>query len=556
VHDNNNHQQQQQPAMGSLASWAIPQPLNPAYDPEEEAPRRSAAAITKPQPQSYSLSFAFNPQSKAPGPQAAAAAAYNNVSSRQPAADPVHDNHQHHHQQQQQRQQPAMGSLASWAIPQPLNPAQDPEEEAPRRPAAAITKPQPRPYSLSFDFTPKSKAPGPQEAAAAAYSNLSSRQPAADPVQDNHQHQQQQQQPGFGSLASWAIPEPLNPAYDVEEAAPRRPAAAITKPQPQPYSLSFDFSPISKAHGRQEAAAAAAYSNVSSSQQVPAAAPAAAAAGTVGRSHQQQSAAGKGAAGLEVDAWSGADRCRQQQQPLRLRQEISTSPCFEFSIKPPENKAPAAVAADIRASSKQHAPADDDDVPCCPPPNVRDARYRHGQHPDGSWSSFVWTAAGYIWHDQEFKILKDPLIEQQKAAAAAACGGLQALRSRALPAAHLQQTWPGKMRATALTSDWEPAVAMLSALIKMSDHPGAAKIGCLAAAIKGCKDMLLVIRKKRIELYKETERCVTVCDKRPEPLPDADLKAKSKRCREKAAVLDDMIAMYERQLAVLKAKRC
>jgi hypothetical protein len=109
------------------------------------------------------------------------------------------------------------------------------------------------------------------------------------------------------------------------------------------------------------------------------------------------------------------------------------------------------------------------------------------------------------------------------------------------------------MQTAALIYGWQPAVAMLSALIKMSDHPAAASIGCMPAAINGCEDILCAMKRKRYNLYKDTERRVTVSGTCPKPLPDAILKAESKRCRGKAAVLDDMIAMYERQLAVLKA---
>jgi hypothetical protein len=227
---------------------------------------------------------------------------------------------------------------------------------------------------------------------------------------------------------------------------------------------------------------------------------------------------------LEVDAWSGADRCQQQQQQsLRLRHSDSVSSSREFGFEATEHKAAAAAAAaaDSHGSSKQY----DDDAPCCPAPNVNhaslDVRLR---------LSSVWTAAGYIHFDGKYNILKDPLMEwQQAAAAAAAASGLQASSSTALPAAHLQETWPQQMQTAVWINDWEPAIAMLSALIKMSDHPAAAAIGCLPAAIKGCEDIMYAIKKKRINLYQETERRITVGISHLKPLPDATLKAESKR---------------------------
>jgi hypothetical protein len=147
------------------------------------------------------------------------------------------------------------------------------------------------------------------------------------------------------------------------------------------------------------------------------------------------------------------------------------------------------------------------------------------------------------------------LEKRQQAAAAAA----KAATPAQLPTAHMQDTWPEQMKAAARRHDLEPAISMCSDLIKMSGHPAAAAaagVGCLPAAIKGCEGLLLLMRRKRIQLYQETERWATMDPSvRTDPYPGPVLQAASKRCREKAAMLGDMIEMYEQQLAVLKAKQ-
>jgi hypothetical protein len=164
------------------------------------------------------------------------------------------------------------------------------------------------------------------------------------------------------------------------------------------------------------------------------------------------------------------------------------------------NDKPAAAAAAVAEDEQE----EDEDKDFCPPDN---SAWREGQVTESGYWQAVWTAFGYICFDAEYDMQPTPdgfkpvrhWPPSPTAAAAAAAA-----------AADMQELWPQQFIEMVKTYGWQPTIDSLSSLIKKTQAAEEPRLllnsyqpkpVLLAAAIQGCEEFLLVMKKERYAMF-------------------------------------------------------